>query len=263
MESEKKMSFLDHLEELRWRLVRCSISIFVLAAVFWWNQEWIMDNVFLSMSRSNFVTFELMCKYFGICTEDVTLKMQSTSLSGQFSYALMMSILGGVVFSFPYIFYQIWSFVKPGLKENEKTMASGIVFYVSILFFLGISFGYFVVAPLCVQFFAVFTISKQIENIPTISSYMSMVLSTVFYTGLLFLLPVVSYLLGKLGIITAAFLRKYRKHAIVGVLIIAAAITPPDLISQIIVSIPILFLYEVGIFVVARVEKNRSKLNQP
>jgi sec-independent protein translocase protein TatC len=114
-----------------------------------------------------------------------------------------------------------------------------------------------------VQFFALFTISKQIENIPTISSYMSMVLSTVFYTGLLFLLPVVSYLLGKLGIITAAFLRKYRKHAIVGVLIIAAAITPPDLISQIIVSIPILFLYEVGIFVVARVEKNRSKLNQP
>jgi sec-independent protein translocase protein TatC len=263
MESEKKMSFLDHLEELRWRLVRCSISIFVLATVFWWNQEWIMDNVFLSMSRSNFVTFELMCKHFGVCTEDVTLKMQSTSLSGQFSYALMMSILGGVVFSFPYIFYQIWSFVKPALKENEKTMASGIVFYVSILFFSGISFGYFVVAPLCVQFFALFTISKQIENIPTISSYMSMVLSTVFYTGLLFLLPVVSYLLGKLGIITAAFLRKYRKHAIVGVLILAAAITPPDLVSQVIVSIPILFLYEVGIFVVARVEKNRSKLNQP
>jgi sec-independent protein translocase protein TatC len=138
-------------------------------------------------------------------------------------------------------------------------MASGIVFYVSLLFFLGISFGYFIVAPLCVQFFAIFSISKQIENIPTISSYMSLILSTVFYTGLLFLLPVVSFLLAKLGIITAQFLRKYRKHAIVGVLILSAAITPPDIVSQIVVSIPILLLYEVGIFVVARVEKNKLK----
>ena len=218
-----------------------------------------MDNVFLSMSKSDFITFRWMCDFLGICSEDITLKMQSTSLSGQFSYALMMSIMGGVVFSFPYIFYQIWAFVKPGLKQNEKSMASGIVFYVSLLFFLGISFGYFIVAPLCVQFFAIFSISKQIENIPTISSYMSLILSTVFYTGLLFLLPVVSYLLAKLGIITASFLRKYRKHAIVGVLILSAAITPPDIVSQIVVSIPILLLYEVGIFVVARVEKNKLK----
>ena len=139
-------------------------------------------------------------------------------------------------------------------------MASGIVFYVSILFFLGISFGYLVVAPLCVQFFSTFSMSKQIENIPTVSSYMSMVLSTIFYTGLLFLLPVLSYLLSKLGIITAAFLRKYRKHAIVGVLILAAAITPPDMVSQIIVSIPIVLLYEAGILVVVRVEKNKRNI---
>jgi sec-independent protein translocase protein TatC len=259
METEKKMSFLDHLEELRWRLVRCAISILVFSIAIWCYQEWIMDNVFLSMSKSDFITFRWMCDLLGICSEDVTLKMQSTTLSGQFSYALMMSIMGGVVLSFPYIFYQIWAFVKPGLKQNEKSMASGIVFYVSLLFFLGISFGYFIVAPLCVQFFAIFSISKHIENIPTISSYMSMILSTVFYTGLLFLLPVASYLLAKIGIITASFLRKYRKHAIVGVLILAAAITPPDLVSQIVVSIPILLLYEIGIFVVARVEKNKLK----
>lgn len=260
METGKKMSFLDHLEELRWRLVRCSISILIIGIAIWWYQEWIMDNVFLCMSRSNFVTFDLLCKHFGVCTEDITLKMQSTSLSGQFSYALMMSMMGGVVLSFPYIFYQLWSFVKPGLKENEKSMASGIVFYVSILFFLGISFGYFVVAPLCVQFFSSFSMSKQIENIPTVSSYMSMVLSTIFYTGLLFLLPVLSYLLAKLGIITAAFLRKYRKHAIIGVLILAAAITPPDMVSQIIVSIPIVLLYEAGILVVLKVEKNKRNI---
>ncbi len=255
MVEEKNMSFLDHLEELRWRLVRCAVSVLIFSVIIWYYQEWIMDNVFLSMSKSDFITFRWMCDFLGICSEDITLKMQSTSLSGQFSYALMMSIMGGVVISFPYIFYQIWAFVKPGLKQNEKSMASGIVFYVSLLFFLGISFGYFIVAPLCVQFFAIFSISKQIENIPTISSYMSMILSTVFYTGLLFLLPVVSYLLAKLGIITASFLRKYRKHAIVGVLILSAAITPPDIVSQIVVSIPILLLYEVGIFVVARVEK--------
>jgi sec-independent protein translocase protein TatC len=259
MEEENKMSFLDHLEELRWRLVRCAIAVLIFSIAIWYYQEWIMDNVFLSMSKSDFVTFRWMCDYLGICSEDISLKMQSTTLSGQFSYALMMSIMGGVVFSFPYIFYQIWAFVKPGLKKNEKSMASGIVFYVSLLFFLGITFGYFIVAPLCVQFFAIFSMSKQIENIPTISSYMSLILSTVFYTGLLFLLPVVSYLLAKLGIITAGFLRKYRKHAIVGVLILSAAITPPDIVSQIVVSIPILLLYEVGIFVVARVEKNKLK----
>ena len=219
-----------------------------------------MDNVFLTMSHSHFITFDLLCRYFGVCSEDITFKMQSTDISGQFSYALMMSMMGGIVLSFPYIFYQIWSFVKPGLKENEKSMASGIVFYVSILFFLGISFGYFVVAPLCVQFFSTFSMSKQIENIPTVSSYMSMVLSTIFYTGLLFLLPVLSYLLAKLGIITAAFLRKYRKHAIVGVLILAAVITPPDVMSQIIVSIPIVLLYEAGILVVVRVEKNKRNI---
>jgi sec-independent protein translocase protein TatC len=260
METGKRMSFLDHLEELRWRLVRCAISILIISIVIWCYQEWIMDHVFLTMSRSNFITFDLLCKYFGVCSEDITLKMQSTDISGQFSYALMMSMMGGIVFSFPYIFYQIWSFVKPGLKENEKSMASGIVFYVSILFFLGISFGYFVVAPLCVQFFSTFTMSKQIENIPTVSSYMSMVLSTIFYTGLLFLLPVLSYLLAKLGIITAAFLRKYRKHAIVGVLILAAVITPPDVLSQVIVSIPIVLLYEAGILVVVRVEKNKRNI---
>jgi sec-independent protein translocase protein TatC len=184
--------------------------------------------------------------------------MQSTTMAGQFSYALMMSMIGGVVISFPYLFYQIWSFIKPGLKQNEKIAVKGIVFYVSILFFLGILFGYFVVAPLCVQFFGTYQLSKNIENIFTINSYMSTIISTVFYSGLLFLLPVVAYLLGKIGIITADFLRKYRKHAIVGVLILAAVITPPDLVSQIIVSIPIVLLYEISILVVSRINLNEK-----
>jgi sec-independent protein translocase protein TatC len=259
MEEEKHMSFLEHLEELRWRLVRIAIAILVVAVVLWIYQEWIMENLFLSMKDPNFVSFRLMCQYFGICIEEIPVKMQSMSVSGQFSYALMMSVMGGIVLSFPFIFYQLWAFVKPGLKQNEKKVVKGITFYVSSLFFLGIGFGYYVIAPLAIQFFGTYQISKQIENNFTINSYMSMILSTVFYTGLLFLLPVISYIFTRLGIITPAFLRKYRKHAIVGVLIISAAITPPDLISQVIVSIPIIILYEIGILVSARVEKNMIK----
>lgn len=259
MEEKKDMSFLDHLEELRWRLVRCAIAIVVLAIVLWWFQEWIMDHVFLSMKNPDFISFKLLCRYFGMCIEEIPVKMQSTTMAGQFSYALMMSIIGSIVLAFPYIFYQLWSFVKPGLKQNERSMVKGIVFYVSILFFLGIMFGYFVVAPLCVQFFGTYQISKDVENIFTISSYMSTIISTVFYTGLLFLLPVIAYIFAKLGVITPSFLRKYRKHAIVGVLVLSAVITPPDLVSQIIVAIPIVLLYELSIFVTVGVEKTRAK----
>jgi sec-independent protein translocase protein TatC len=258
MEEEKQMSFLDHLEELRWRLVRCAISVVIFSTVLWWNQAWIMDNLFLSMNSTDFWTFQKMCEWFGVCVKEIDIKMQSTEVSGQFSYALMMSVMGGIVVSFPFLFYQIWSFVKPGLKTNERSVAKGIIFYVSILFFSGIAFGYYIVAPLCIQFFGNFKISESIENIFTVNSYMSMVLSTIFYSGLLFLLPVVSYLLTKLGIIDSAFLKKYRKHAIVGVLVLSAVITPPDLISQVIVAIPITLLYEIGIFVAKRAEKQRA-----
>lgn len=259
MSDNAQMSFLEHLEELRVRLIRIAVAVIVAASVLWYFQEWIIDNVFLVMKESDFPTFKLICKYFGICVEDIPVKLQSMKVSGQFSYALMQSILGGVVVAFPFVFYQIWGFIKPGLKLQEKSVAKGIVFYVSFLFFLGILFGYFIVAPLCVQFFGSYQMSKEIQNIFTINSYMSTILSTVFYSGLLFLLPVITYIFTRLGIITTAFLKKYRKHAIIGILILSAVITPPDLVSQVIVGIPIFLLYEVGIFVSKRVEKNRKK----
>lgn len=247
---------MDHLEELRWRIVRIAVAILIVSCTLFYFQEWILNYFFLSMKDPSFITFRLMCSWFGVCIEEIPVSFQSTTMSGQFSYALMMSIMGGIVLTFPFLFYQIWEFVKPGLKQNEKSVVKGIVFYVSLLFFLGILFGYYVIAPLTVQFFGAYQISSQVENIFTISSYLSTILSTIFYTGLIFLLPVIVYIFTRLGIITPAFLKKYRKHAIVGVLILAAAITPPDVISQIIVSIPILLLYEVGIIVSSRVEKN-------
>ena len=255
MEEQGNMPFLNHLEELRWRLVRAAIAILIVGTVIWFYQEEIIDVVFLSMAKKDFITFRLMCQAFGVCINDVPVKFQSMTVSGQFSYALMLSFLGGIVVTFPYLFYQIWAFVKPGLKFKEKNLARGIVFYVSLLFFLGILFGYYIVAPLSIQFFGSYQMSTKIENIFTVNSYMSTILSTVFYCGLFFLLPVVTYLLTKIGLFDSAFLRKYRKHAIVIILILAAIITPPDVISQIIVSIPILILYEIGIIVSKRVEK--------
>jgi sec-independent protein translocase protein TatC len=255
MEEQGNMPFLNHLEELRWRLVRAAVAILIVGTVIWFYQETIINVVFLSMAKKEFITFRIMCQFFGVCITEIPIKFQSMTVSGQFSYALMMSFLGGIVVTFPYLFYQIWAFVKPGLKFKEKNLARGIVFYVSLLFFLGILFGYYIVAPLSIQFFGSYQMSSKIENIFTVNSYMSTILSTVFYCGLFFLLPVVTYLLTKIGLFDSAFLKKYRKHAIVIILILAAIITPPDVISQIIVSIPILILYEIGIIVSKRVEK--------
>ena len=258
MEEQGNMPFLNHLEELRWRLVRAAVAILIVGTIIWFYQEKIIDSVFLSMAKKDFITFRIMCQFFGVCITEIPIKFQSMTVSGQFSYALMMSFLGGIVVTFPYLFYQIWSFVKPGLKFNEKNLARGIVFYVSLLFFLGILFGYYIIAPLSIQFFGSYQMSSKIENIFTVNSYMSTILSTVFYCGIFFLLPVVTYLLTKIGLFDSAFLKKYRKHAIVIILILAAIITPPDVISQVIVSIPILILYEIGIVVSKRVEKQRK-----
>jgi len=250
-----QMSFIEHLEELRWRLVRSAIAVILIGIIIWIFQEWIMNNVFMSMKKKDFFSFRILCDYIGTCVDDIPVQLQSMTVSGQFGYALMMSFIGGLVIGFPFIFYQIWAFLKPGLKFKEKKMAKGIVFYVSFLFFLGILFGYFIVAPLSIQFFGSYQISNEIRNDFTISSYMSMILSTVFYTGLFFLLPVVTYLLTRIGVLNPEFLVNYRRHAIVGILILSAIITPPDIISQIIVSIPIFILYEVGIQISKRVVK--------
>lgn len=253
------MSFLDHLEELRWRIVKSVIAILVFAIAMWFVKEWVINNVFIAMTKTDFISFQAMCRWFNICIGDIPVNFQSTKVGAQFTYALWMCFVGGFIIAFPYVFHQIWGFIKPGLKENERQMVSGITFYVTILFLLGVVFGYLVVAPLCIQFFGYFMISPEFKNIWMIGSFMSLIISSVIFTGLLFLLPVVIYILSKIGIITPGFLRKYRKHSIVGVLILSAIITPPDFISQVIVSIPIIILYEVGIIISARVEKARIR----
>ena len=256
---EQDMSFLDHLEELRWRIVKSVIAILVLAIAMWFIKEWVIDNIFLSMTKPSFISFHYMCEYLNICIGDIPIKFQSNKVGSQFSYALLMSFVGGFILAFPFVFHQLWSFVKPGLKQNEKKAVRGITFFITILFFIGVVFGYLVVAPLCIQFFGYFSLSEEFENIWMIGSFMSLIISSVIFTGLLFLLPIIVFILTKIGILTPAFLRKYRKHSIVGVLILSALITPPDFISQVIVSVPIIILYEIGILVSARVERRRRK----
>jgi sec-independent protein translocase protein TatC len=256
---KQNMPFLHHLEELRWRLVKSSAAILIMAIVIFIFTEPIINTVFLSLAREDFPLFQFLCWAFGMCANEIAIDLQSVEFTGQFGINLMLAIVGGIVVSFPFIFYQLWGFVKPGLKQNELQTVRGIVWFVSILFFIGIAFGYFVIAPLTVQFFGNWQLADTIENNITISSYLRTIISTVFFTGLLFLLPVVIFIFSKLGIITPAFLKKYRKHALVAILILAAIITPPDIFTQIIVTIPIYALYEFGILLSKSVEKKRLK----
>lgn len=255
----KNMPFLHHLEELRWRLVKSAAAILVFAILIFIFTEWIVETVFLSLAQPDFPLFVFFCKAFGMCANEIKIDLQSVEFTGQFGINMMLAIIGGIIVAFPFIFYQLWSFVKPGLRQNELNMARGIVWFVSALFFIGIAFGYFVIAPLTVQFFGNWQLDETIENNITISSYIKTIVSTVFYTGLLFLLPVIIYIFSKLGIMTPEFLKKYRKHALVIILILAAIITPPDIFSQIIVSVPIYGLYEIGILISKRVDKKRQK----
>jgi sec-independent protein translocase protein TatC len=181
MENEKDMNFLDHLEELRWRLVKSAIAVVVVGTVIWFYKTWLIENLFMSMRKADFISFRLFCEYLMVCIEDIPVDMQSTEVMGQFSYAINMTLMGGIIIAFPYIFYQLWSFIKPGLKPNEINVARGTVFYTSVLFFMGILFGYFIITPLTIQFFGSFQLSSEIRNDFTVSSYMAIVLSTVFF----------------------------------------------------------------------------------
>lgn len=253
------LSFLQHLEELRWRIIRSVIAIVVLAFGMWFAKDWIMENIFIAMTRPDFSSYEAMCKYFNLCIDQIPIQLQSNKVAAQFSYALFMCIIGGLILSFPYIFYQFWSFIKPGLKQTEKKAVNGIIVFVSILFFIGVLFGYFVVAPLCVQFFGAFSLNNKFQNIWKIDSFMSLILSSVLYSGILFLLPVLVYILTKIGLVSSDFLKKYRKHAIVGILILSAVITPPNFITQVIVGVPIIILYEFSILMSKFVERKQRK----
>lgn len=265
-ETEKEMSFLDHLEELRWHIVKSLVAVIFFMIIAFIFTKWIFHNIIFAPARIDFPTFRWLCQlgeWTGavdtLCVKPFPFKIQSRYMTGQFTMQVMSSFVIGFIGAFPYVFYQIWSFVRPGLKQNELRNSRGAVFAVSFLFLLGISFGYFILCPMMTWFFSSYSISDVISNEFDITSYVSTFIALVFGSGLLFQLPVVVYFMTRIGVLTPQFMRTYRRHAIVVILIIGAIVTPPDPLSQVLISMPLFLLYEISIFISAYVVRQKRK----
>jgi len=266
MSDEKEMSFLDHLEELRWHVVKSVAAIFICSIVGFVFVEWIFKYIVFAPSRIDFPTFRWMCQlgqWVGaedsLCAKPFDFIVQSRNMTGQFMMSITASFVIGLIIAFPYVFWQIWSFVKPGLLQQEKSSSRGAVTAVSFLFALGVLFGYYILSPMTIWFLATYKISDQIVNQFDITSYVSTVVGMVLGCGLLFQFPVAVYFLTKVGMLSPQFMRKFRKHAIVGIVVASAIITPSsDPFTLMLVAMPLYFLFEISIFVSA-VEVRRKK----
>lgn len=263
---QKEMSFLGHLEELRWMLVRSTIVVLLLGTVAFFFSDFLFDKILFGPKNPNFVTYQFFCEMATmmgqpdseICNLKLDFIIQNTSMSGQINLLIWTCILAGFIMGIPFILYEVWKFIKPALYPNEQKNALAFISISSLLFFIGVLFGYFVILPLSVYFFGSFQTSAEISNEFNLDSYIGMIRTTVIACGIVFELPIIIYFLSKLGLVDAQFLRTYRRYALVIILILAAIITPPDILSQIIVAIPILILYEISIFISKAVEKNRK-----
>lgn len=263
----KEMSFLGHLEELRWHLIRSTIAIVVMGTVAFIMKDFIFDTlIFGPTKKDSFPTYKLLCegaKLLGFegtfCTTEFPFRIQSRTMAGQFSAHIWTSITAGFIVAFPYVLYEFWRFVSPGLHIKERSSARGFIFIASILFFTGVLFGYYVVTPLSINFLGTYQVSEAVFNDFDLSSYIGLVRACALSSGLIFELPIIIFFLTKIGLVTPESLRKYRKFALVIVLIVSAIITPPDIASQIIVAIPVVVLYEVSIYISKAVIKRQNK----
>lgn len=260
------MSFLDHLEELRWLLVRSTLAILIGGVVAFIFSGFIFDNIIFAPKNADFVTYRFFCdlanKYDldkSFCVTKIPFELINRNMEGQLNTDIWTSLTAGFIMAFPFVLYQIWKFISPALYERERKMAVSFIFSTSVLFFLGVLFGYYLIMPLSINFLANYSISTVVENNIDIDSYISLIKTTVIACGLVFELPIIIYFLAKLGIVSATFLRTYRRYAIVVILIIAAVVTPPDVISQLIVTFPLLILYEISILIAARIHKQKLK----
>jgi sec-independent protein translocase protein TatC len=263
---EPEMSFLDHLEDLRWHLIRAVIAIVVAGSIAFFLKGFIFDVLLFGPSRGDFFSYDILCRIStamgmdaGFCFEEMPFRIQSRTMGGQFSAHVWTSITAGFIIAFPYVIYQFWQFVAPAMHENERKHAKGFIFITSLLFFIGVIFGYYVVTPLSINFLGKYQVSEAVFNDFDLSSYIGLVRASVLASGLIFELPIVIYFLTKVGVVTPQFLKKYRKYALVIVLILSAIITPPDIVSQIIVAIPVLILYEVSIIISKVIYKQEQR----
>lgn len=264
--AKEEMSFMNHLEELRWLLVRATIAMLIAATAVFFVSDYVFDEIILGPTKPDFVTYRTFCElshWLGfadsICVSEMDFTIQNTDMEGQVNILIWTCISAGFILAFPYILYLLWGFISPALYEKERKNARYFIFVSSLLFFVGVLFGYFVIVPMSVNFFASFKVSELIKNDFNFNSYIGMIKTSVIACGLFFELPIVIYFLSKLGLVTPQFLRKYRKYGIVIILIVSAIVTPPDVVSQVIVSIPMLLIYEASIFISAIVEKKQLK----
>ena len=263
----KEMSFLDHLEDLRWLLIRITIAVLLASLLSYFIIDFIFETIIFAPLDPNFITYKGFCSLThylgtsdgGMCADKMPFIIQSTQLGGQFSIFIWTCITAGFILGFPYILFEIWKFISPALYKKEKKSAVGFIFISSVLFFLGVLFGYYLILPLSVNFFGTFNVSNAIKNEFNIDNYVGMLKTTVISCGAMFELPIIIYFLTKLGLVTAQTLRVYRRYAIVIILIIGAIISPPDVLSQIIVSIPMLVLYEASIWIAVFVNRKEKK----
>jgi len=264
---EKEMSFLEHLEELRWHLIRSTLAVLILAVLAFIFKDFIFDKIIFALRHGSFPTYKMFCSISkamdmdGFCFEELPFRIQSRTMSGQFSAHIWTSITTGIVLAFPYILFEMWKFISPGLKEKERKTSKGFIVTASLLFFAGVLFGYYLVAPLTIHFLGQYQVSQEIFNDFDLESYISVVRTSTLASGLIFELPIIIYILTRIGLVTPEALRKYRKFALVGILILSAIITPPDVVSQIIVSIPLLVLYEISIYI-SKIVVRKEKIEQ-
>lgn len=262
---EIEMSFLDHLEELRWHIIRSLIAIVVFTIAAFAAKSFVIDTVILGPSRVDFWTYDKLCQLSemvnsrAFCVDELPFKIQVRKVSGQFMTHIIVSFVAGLIVGFPYLFWEIWRFIKPGLHPKERKASRGATFSVSFLFALGVLFGYYLISPISVRFFATYEISASLQNEWDLSSYISTVTMIVLGSGLLFQLPVVVYFLTKAGLVSSSLMKKYRKHAIIVILILGAFITPPDPFSQVLIALPLMTLYQLSIFIAKRIERKEAK----
>jgi len=265
IQEESEMTFWGHLEALRWHIIRSVSAVIIFAIAAFLNKDFIFKTIILAPKSSEFFTIRMLCKLGeflsmpSLCTANFDLKLINIQMAGQFMIHMYISVFAGLIVAIPYVLWEIWRFVKPALHENEARHASGAVFFSSLLFLLGVLFSYFLIVPMAVLFLGSYTVSESVENQVALSSYISTVVSLTFSVGVVFELPILVFFLTKVGIITPMMMRKSRKFMVVVVLIVAAIITPPDVFSQLLVTFPLLGLYELSILVSARVYKRRSQ----
>jgi len=269
--NEKEMGFLEHLEEVRKRLFYSAMAIFAGATFLFIQKDWLFNTVLFGPRNENFFSFRAWCKLSELigagdklCVKDISYELINTTMMGNFTAHMIVSLIGGAILAFPFLTIQLWAFVKPALKAPEKKAARGAAAASSTLFFMGVAFGYWGIVPLSLQFLGHYELGDSIAGTDVahrigVMSYVKTVATISFSSGLIFQLPVLIFFLARAGVVTPKGLKKYRRHALVGILVLSAIITPPDVTSQVMVSMPVLALYELGIVIARREEKRRKK----